>query len=314
MNWILTVYFGLPHDRTFGIFSKAINRVIAKVLKRILDVYVPWYFKRTKSTENLLNTEKRDIPVVISLTSFPGRINDLWIVIECLFRQTYKADRVILWLSKEQFENEELPLELLEQKKQGLEVVFVDDDIRSHKKYFYCLQKYPDSIMITVDDDVFYHKDVISELIKGFNEHPDCVIANRAHEILFDDKGKILPYRRWKLNKVSNEPSFMYVPTGVGGILYPPGAINKAILEEKLLKMLCFSADDLWLRVGALLNNKKVFITKNFKQEFITVGKTQKVKLVTGNSLNGGNDLQFLNTLSHFKLENLDRYKTANNL
>ena len=84
--------------------------------------------------------------IVISLTSFPGRIADVWIVIECLFRQTYKADKIILWVDKERFNVEDLPSRLKAQMKRGLEIRLVED-LRSHTKYYYALKEYNNSLL-----------------------------------------------------------------------------------------------------------------------------------------------------------------------
>jgi hypothetical protein len=310
MNTLLNIYFKLPHDKTFGIVSKAFNRLVAKILKSILDRTVPPYFLTTQGKyPNGLNTEKRDKEVIVSFTSFPGRIQDVWIVVECIFRQTYKADKIILWLSKPQFEGVELPILLLEQQKRGLEIRFVADDLRSHKKYFYALENFDSSIIVTVDDDVFYHRDILKALIDAHVSNPNEVIANRAHKIRFDEEDRILPYRQWAINYKSPYSSFLYVPTGVGGVLYPPQSLSKKLLNVEAIKELCFHADDLWLKAGSMLTSTKVLVTSNYRQEFITVGKTQNSKLVTSNSLNGGNDEQLKRTLEYFNLGNLGQFR-----
>ena len=310
MNTILKLYFKLPHDTSFGIISKIINRIAARIVKRVLDRTVPSYFLKTQAQFlNGLNTEKRDKKVIVSLTSFPGRIADVWIVVECLFRQTYKADKIILWLSELQFEGVVLPKLLIEQQKRGLEIRFVKDDLRSHKKYYYALENFDSSIIVTVDDDVFYHQDVIKTLIEAHQSHPNEVIANRAHKIKFNEEKLILPYRKWYVNYKSAYSSYLYVPTGVGGVLYPPGSLSNKLLNVDAIKELCLQADDLWLKVGSLLTSTKVHITPSYRQEFITVGKTQNNKLVTYNSLTGGNDVQLRAVLDYFKMGNLENYK-----
>lgn len=54
----------------------------------------------SESTDTI--SEKK---IVVSLTSFPARIKKVHIVIESLLNQTIKPDKIILWLSKEQFEH-----------------------------------------------------------------------------------------------------------------------------------------------------------------------------------------------------------------
>lgn len=311
MNTLLDIYFKLPHDKTLGILTKAFNRVVAKILKRVLDRTVPSYFLKTVDQfPSGINHIARDKKVIVSLTSFPARIDDLWIVIECLFRQTYQADKIILWLARPQFEGLELPENLLNQQKRGLDIRFIDEDLRSHKKYYYALKEYHKDLVITVDDDVFYPQDTFKELKKYNDLFPNCVVANRGHLIKFkNNSSMILPYKKWQHNAKIGEASFFLVPTGVGGVLYPPGALSEEVFNKEVFIKKCFMADDLWLKISSLLNGKMVFITPRYKQEFITVGRTQENKLVTSNSLNGGNDQQLRAVLDHYQLRNLAKFR-----
>lgn len=80
-----------------------------------------------------ITVKKREQKIIVSLTSFPKRIDTLWITIETLLRQSMKPDEIILWLAEEQFNGiDSLPKALLEQQKRGLTIRFCDD-LRSHK-------------------------------------------------------------------------------------------------------------------------------------------------------------------------------------
>ena len=74
------------------------------------NIIIPIYFRITQnnSAYKLHKSLKSNRRIVVSLTSFPIRINKLWIVIESILRQDYKPDKIILWLSKEQFPNFDL--------------------------------------------------------------------------------------------------------------------------------------------------------------------------------------------------------------
>lgn len=43
----------------------------------------------------------------------------------------------------------------------------MDEDIRSHKKYWYAISEYPGMSIITVDDDIIYSSDTIKDLVEG---------------------------------------------------------------------------------------------------------------------------------------------------
>ena len=59
-----------------------------------------------------LNTEPREETVTVSLTSFPARIEYVHLAIKSLMLQSYKPDRVVLWLAEEQFPDHKLPEQL----------------------------------------------------------------------------------------------------------------------------------------------------------------------------------------------------------
>jgi hypothetical protein len=310
MNTLLNIYFRLPHDRSLGIISKAFNRLAAKVLKRILDRTVPNYFLKTqKDFPSGINRNPRDKKVVISFTSFPGRIDDVWIVVECLFRQSYQADKIILWLSQAQFQGVELPKRLLDQRSRGLEIRFVEDDLRSHKKYIYALSEFRDDFIITVDDDLYYDENLISNLILLKEKYPNCIPTNRAHAIQFKSNSELQPYSLWLHNSFEEKPSLLLTPTGGFGTLYQLNQLNETYNDKSLIMKLAPHADDLWLKIQTLLRNTPVVTNRKYNKDPITIKSSQLEKLVSINVVDGGNDIQFKKILEHFNLGNLEQYR-----
>ena len=104
MNFLYALYFALPNFAFLSLPGKAINRLLGMILKRLLDLFMPRYLKRTAAKAGYgLNTEKRDELYIVSLTSFPARMEDIWITIETILRQSFKPDKIILWLGQDKF-------------------------------------------------------------------------------------------------------------------------------------------------------------------------------------------------------------------
>jgi hypothetical protein len=310
MNTLLHIYFMLPHDNTLGIVSKVINRLAAKILKLILDRTVPCYFLKTQGQFiNGLNTVKRNKEVIVSFTSFPGRIQDLWIVVECLIRQTYKADKIILWLSQSEFEGKALPQLLLDQQKRGLDIRFVLDDFKSHKKYLYALSEFKNAFVVTVDDDLYYDNRLIENLIVLKNKYPEMLPTNRAHLIQFNQNDEIELYSKWLHNFDLEKPSCLLVPTGGFGTLYDSRQLNYTFDNHKLIMELAPHADDLWLKVQTLLKETLIITNSKYNKDPISVKSSQLERLASINVLNGGNDIQLKRILEYFKLNNLEQYR-----
>jgi hypothetical protein len=217
MEFLYQLYFSLPQFKRLGILGKAITKINALILKRLLDWYMPGYYLKTAPKMGLGITEqKRTVPLIVSVTSFPARIEKVWISLESLLRQTVKPDAIILWLAKAQFSDGNLPLPLLNLQERGVTIRYCDD-LRSHKKYFYSMQEFPEACIVTFDDDLYYDDKVIERLLTLYEQHPDCICTNRAHQIKIEN-GKVLPYRQWHHNaKNILTPTKTLLPTGGAG-------------------------------------------------------------------------------------------------
>lgn len=244
-----------------------------------------------------------DKDVVVSLTSFPPRIDKVYLCINSLLRQSMPADKVILWLANSQFpEKSSLPNNLLALEKKGLEIRFCDD-LRSYKKIFYTAQEYQNSIIITTDDDTLYPETWIAGLISTYMQYPDCVCCYRAHEMVFRER-KVAPYEDWiSLSPNVKGPSMTLVPIGVGGVLYPPGYFLNVDFDFDVISRLCPSADDLWLKAIGVKNGYKAVKVEENSKEWFTLKKTQDVALMHINTEGKVlNDVAINNLIDYYDL------------
>lgn len=258
----------------------------------ISNVTLPFYFLITQNNGKfkLSPPVKKNERVIVSLTSFPARINNLWIVIESILRQTHKPDKLILWLSKEQFSSLDfLPKKLLNMRKRGLEIEIRENDLRSHKKYFYTIKEYPDDTCITIDDDVIYESHLIETLIKCSNSFPNMICCTHTSSISYEEK-KLKSYNDWIKTDVCFSPSLVQIPIGVGGVLYPAGILHESVLDKDAFLKHCPNADDIWLKAMSLLNNVKVVKAK-FNSSYLPVLNFYN-KTLSSSNLKGGNDIQ----------------------
>lgn len=218
------------------------------VIRVIANIVLPVYFRLTNENEkySLCNVNNEEMKLVVSLTSFPARIDKVWLVVETLFRQTYKPNEIILYLTKSQFAAETgLPKLLLKQKKRGLKIRFEKDIIRAHSKYFFAMRDYPNSLIITVDDDIFYSPLLIESLMMNYNKYANNTLATICKRIQMKN-GTILKYRDWQ---VVHKPCVhkLNFGLGVGGILYPPHILWREYKNKSVFMDKCLYADDVWL-------------------------------------------------------------------
>jgi len=250
----------------------------------------------------VLNVEGKysDKELIISLTSYKGRIDVVDIAIKCLLRQSVKVNRIILWLASDEFSEIDLPERIVQLRNYGVDIRFCDN-LLAHKKYFYAMQEFPNSYIITFDDDFYYEKDMILNLLNLKNKFNSSIVTNRAHLISFKN-GKIIPYKLWEHNTTNSRRGHQIFATGGVGTLYQPRFFKKYIYERNLIIKICPRADDVWLKFMAYLNDVKVVTNKKYNKDFITLPESQKEKLVSGNVTLGGNDSQFRKALDFFKV------------
>lgn len=250
--------------------------------------------------------------IIVSFTSYPKRIKTLHKVVESLINQTICADEIILFLSIIDFphKEEDLPIELLNLiGKKGFKIEWVEDNLKSHKKYYYALQNRSDSIVITVDDDMIYAKTLISDLLGSYEKFPFAISARRARIILKCDK-QFVKYRDWDgyLEEYVNVPRMDLCAIGVGGVLYPPCCASKEWFNKENIVKLAENQDDLWLKYNEI-REKIPVVFVSYSQKDIPIENEQVSSLSTQNMYGGDNDICVQKLREYAVNYNLEVYK-----
>lgn len=250
-----------------------IYSIINRIAKT-LSIYLP--VKREFKIQNL----------TLSLTSYPARLPKLHIVIKSLLRQTYQPEAIILYLGTDTKESDiTKKLRKLESKSNGRFMIKTGyEDLKPHKKYFYAMQEYPEQIIITADDDLIYDSNLVKDLYNSYLVHPDCVSARRVN-LMTKNESSINPYQKWKWEyKEELAPSYALLPTGCGGVLYPPNILPKEAFDADAIKKHCLNTDDIWLKFMELKNNVKVVFTNSKVVHPLTLRGSQDTALMHANA------------------------------
>lgn len=251
-----------------------------------------------------VNFIKREIPIIVSITSYEERFSDLVLSLYSMLNQTTKPDRIILWLSDSIPNLTYIPYEITKFIKNGLEIKFVKD-IGSYTKIIYALKEFSDAIIVTADDDIYYPKDWLEKLYRSYIMYPNDIQVHRAHRVILNNE-EICPYETWQKHIDEESACYSNFLTGVGGVLYPPHCFIKEVFREDIFLKNSPYADDIWLWTMSLLSNRKIRVveqhiktltcTNIFRQIGICKGKT----LYATNRL-GINDIQLNNLLKFYK-------------
>lgn len=258
-----------------------------RIIRHFASKRLPSYFESHPADIN----RKSNKDVIVSLTSFPARIGIVHLTIESLLRQTELPGKILLWLSKEQFHSEEdVPKRLKQLQNDIFSIRYVDGDIRSHKKFYYAFEEYPECTVITADDDVYYIPQMVSTLLETSKTFPGAVVANITKHIVFDDKGEVKSYRLWE-KEVKPLDSLDMVQIGAGGVLYPPHCLNENVLRKEVFLDIAPMADDLWLNMMARINNTPVVQSKKLFLPLPITDDTPNLKTIN-NGVENLNDKQ----------------------
>lgn len=269
--------------------------------------------RRFQLMEHILNDHQSGIStqrytdhdIIVSLTTYGKRINDVAFTIESIMQQTMKANKIVLWLDHS-FEHKRLPESLLRQRERGLEIAFCKD-IRSYTKLVPALIHYPNAAIITIDDDLLYDYDLLERLILPYLEDSHYIYCHRYHRMTFDKNANLMPYNEWKLRCMDEEPSHLNFATGVGGVLYPPHSLDEEVTNEQVFLDICKYADDVWFKAMAIKKGTlvKLVSSRNYRgEDYLLNESVQDMGLGTINVIGGQNDLQIKAVFEKYNLYN----------
>lgn len=222
--------------------------------------------------------------VVVSLTSYPARLPQLHLVIRSLLHQSLSPREIVLYLATDTNE-EDIPDSLRELEKYNFTIKTGYENLKPHTKYFYAMKEYPSDIVITVDDDLLYDKNLVSDLYQTYQKYPHCISCRRVHHMKKSCEGDVKSYNDWQWEYTEIlEPSHELLATGCGGALYPPKVLPPETFDAEAIKAHCLNTDDIWLKFMELKADVKVVFTNSKVIHPLTVRNTQASALMHTNT------------------------------
>lgn len=253
-----------------------------------------------------LSEEPRTPRLIVSLSTFPDRVYDVHFSIYSLLTQTCKPDQVVLWLAKDQFPHgeEDVPACVLDMKKHGLTLAWCED-VKSYKKLIPALRSYPNDIIVTADDDIFYPPFWLERLYASYLEHPDAIAVHRALWIESNKRGP-LPYAQWRFctSGTVGEPARIFPATGAGILLPPTLPLHEDIFCADLFMKLALWADDIWVWAMAGLAQRRIRVVEGCVAEITSVNPDREVSGELNSTLwqrnKTENDITIRRVLDHY--------------
>lgn len=224
--------------------------------------------------------------IIVSLTSFPAALPYAAQAIRSILRGSLLPDKIVLYLDTQKFPNGTLPAEIEALKTEFplFEVRFAPAEIRSYKKLIPALKDFSEDVIVTIDDDINYHPDLLRDLVAMHKRVPDAIVAHRVRKVNLD-----APYRKWRKYKWYDfifkkiHRNHLAMQTGVGGVLYPPHSLDEQMLDPKLFMEMAPTVDDVWFWAAAVSKGTYVIPLPNGQRTARGVGKPSELSLMSVN-------------------------------
>jgi hypothetical protein len=249
-------------------------KIMKPLLKSVYNNFLPdstklWLYKSLEIDHSKIlqlienfdqsgvTSTKRSTKLIVSLTSYPARMNEIHFTLYSLFNQSVKPDEIVLWLGEEKFPQREhdIPKEVLIFKKFGLQILFCTD-LKPHTKLIPALSMFPDDIIVTSDDDAYYDKDWLKILYHAYQSEPTVIHCHWGRHIPLTNSFMIKNYDCWR--KALTMPSYRNFALGIAGVIYPPHSLHTDVFRNDLFTKLCPTNDDIWFWAMSVLNGTKI--------------------------------------------------------
>lgn len=197
------------------------------------------------------------------MTTVPCRKESLKKSINSIIQQTFHFDKLVVniddYMSSDDY-NFYFQLKELDER---IEVNICDKKWRSCNKLIPTLKKYPDDVIITIDDDIFYPNFTIEKLINSHLENPDCIVSHNSNAIFLTEDFKFKQIGYFSSPKIFYKFYNQYLSNCC---LFPPHIFDGSDLFDYNKMMACTNGthDELWFWVNSTINGVKSIVLNDF--------------------------------------------------
>lgn len=252
------------------------------------------------------NIVTREVPIIVSLTSYEEHFRGLELTLYSLLNQTVQPDRIILWLSDE-YELSELPYSITRYIKNGLEIRFVEDKF-VYNKIIYPLKEYGNSINVVADDDIVYPKNWLEKLYHSYIANPENIHLHRALGVNIKDS-QLASIKEWEFGVNLETAEYSNFINTEAGVLFPPNCFSKEIFREDIYKKFSSTSPEAWLWFMALVSGRKIRVVKNHIKILSCVNYINKLVSVNSEKYLKRTDEQIGNLMEFYRQNIMQKLK-----
>lgn len=182
--------------------------------------------------------------IIVSITTIPCRIPYLTKVLPILLNQTLKYDKLIINLDNNLSTEDYAKYDEFANLDSRIEInKTCESKWRSANKLLPTIQKYPEAVVITMDDDLEYSNTCCEELYNKWLENKDCIICQEINPVVY--RNSQLQYINTLDIKLMQKEFGKYLSHSC---LFPPHVFDGTDVFDfdKMMKLTNGTHDELW--------------------------------------------------------------------
>ena len=157
-----------------------VGRFLQRIIRKASCVTCILYLELKRAflgKRSRTNTQER---VIVSMTSCAERLKNVPLVVDSLLQNSVKPDLIVLNLSEEEFleTGRSLSASIMNLVDKGIiDIIWTPGNLKAFKQFIPTMKKYPDDIIIAVDDGLVYPKDLIETFLKKHKQNPKSPLS-----------------------------------------------------------------------------------------------------------------------------------------
>ena len=199
-----------------------------------------------------MKNDKLNLNVVVSMTTIPSRKERLITNLPAILEQSYDFHKLVINVDDNLTEEDYKFYDSLKDMDNRIMINKADAKWRSCNKLLPTIKLFPESPIITVDDDIYYPRNCFFYLVEQHLKTPQCVVAHEINPISVDDNGYVNFYNNIDI-KLRQIEWGKYLSNCA---LFPPHTFDGTDLYDYDKMMYCTNGnhDELWFWVQSVLN------------------------------------------------------------
>lgn len=224
--------------------------------------------------------------VILSMTTIPKRKERLTDNLPAILGQTFKFDKLIINIDDNLSDEDYAWYDELAKKDDRIEINKAEAKWRSCNKLLPTLKKYPEDVIITLDDDIYYPKNTIKLLVEWYERNPDCIITHEINPIVINDDEDYVSYLNTYDVMLMQKEWGKYFSNCC---LFPPHTFDGTDLYDYDKMMECTNGthDELWFWTQSTINGVQCIglnYVRSFAPEMLKQYEEGEYQLTTFNN------------------------------